>query len=102
EEPQRRQHDQRGPADRLDDVPAAHVPELVRDHDVLLRAREALVEDGVHTTTCVDGPKPTVNAFAWSVHDDTSSTRTGVPCTCSIRSSRTTSALRAGSSSGCD
>ena len=23
-------------------------------------------------TTCVDGPNPTVNAFAWSVHDETS------------------------------
>ena len=30
-------------------------------------------------TTCVEGPKPAVNAFAWSVHDDTSWTRTGVP-----------------------
>ena len=30
-------------------------------------------------TTCVDGPKPTVNAFACEVHDETSWTRTGVP-----------------------
>ena len=43
-EPEGRQCDERGPADSLDDVTAAHVAELVRDHGVLLAAREAAVE----------------------------------------------------------
>ena len=45
-----------------------------------------------HRTTCEDGPNPAVNAFAWSVHEDTSWTTDGAsPGTPSIRSSRTAS-----------
>ena len=92
EQPERRQHDERAPADRLQDVPAPHVPELVRDHDVLLATRERPSSSVSQSTTCVDGPNPAVKAFAWSVHDETSCTPTGVPATPSTRSSRCASA----------
>ena len=48
-----------------------------------------------------DGPKPTVNAFGWSVHLETSCTLTGVPVTCSIRSIRCAAAASSWFRNGC-
>ena len=65
-------HEQRRPAERLQDVPAADVTELVGDHDVDLAAREATVEQRVPEHDVRGRAEAGRERVRLVVHDETS------------------------------